>query len=301
MLLSLAPDSFAWLRAPYESATWGGDVRECLPRALPFECEKALFPGAVGLLAAMIGAGCLFRYLRRGGDRTAALVAVCAVVLLPTPLVFLEIDGYSVFRGLLHVPGLAKLRASGRVILVLLIPLGVLLGLVVDAAMRLPRSRLVSGFVAFAAIAVLVLDQRTLPLDDSGWDISRYPAAVSRERREAYAKAFAAESGAKLIYVFPGRESNPATIFGTQLDAMWGGLMVGVPVANGYTGYLPTDWSPFRNYCDLLHWLRIRGVLNDNLLAGLVTFGEPWGDDDRPDELKFRSRFAARPLPASGR
>ena len=299
-VLKIAPDLAAWVRPPAESQTWGW-LRAVLPDrdAVPFVWEKLLFPGAIAYIGVLYGAAQLLRRLRGKmilGNNLPTCAAVMVAVLLPVPLLFLQVAGTSIYEGLLTVPGLAKLRASGRVILVLLLPLGFLVGCALEASLRW-RHRAVRAAIATGFLALLVLDLRMIPHDDLRWNEVRYPAANSRNPREAWANAIRKEPGAKVVYAFPPRGTDDFATFAQHVDVMWGAMEAGVPTVNGYTGYTPNGWFYFDNYCDLLHWLRIREVLTPELLDGVLTFGVPLGNEDREVEREFRAKFLPRAIP----
>jgi len=295
-VLTIAPDVAAWVRPPVESQSWGW-LRAILPDrdAVPFVWEKLLFPGAIAYVGVLYGAAQLLRRLRGKvtlGNNLPTCAVVMVAVLLPVPLLFLQVGGTSIYEGLLTIPGIAKLRASGRVILVLLLPLGFLVGCVLEASLRFRYRAIVPLF-----LIALVLDLQMIPHSDPRWNEVRYPVAHSRNQREAWANAIRKEPRAKVVYAFPPRGTDDFAIYALQVDAMWGAMEAGVPTVNGYTGYTPNDWFYFDNYCDLLHWLRIRGVLTPELLDGVLTFGVPKGNEDREAEREFRAKFLPRAVP----
>ncbi|QEL21121.1 hypothetical protein [Limnoglobus roseus] len=299
-ILDFVPDPAAWVRPPIESTTWGW-MRDRLPdeAAVKFVSEKALFPGGLAFLGLGFGLFALAKIGPRAGDSPTLLAAACAIVVLPVPLIFWQFGDWSLYRELLALPGVGKLRASGRVIFVLMIPLGLLVGLLFDGVLNWVgrRNRVAGGVTAVGLLALLVLDQATLPADARKWNDFRYPVAASVTRRTAFADAVRAWPGAKLLYAFPGPKAEPIFTLLLQVDTMWAALDVGIPTVNGYTGYPPPNWFPFENYCDLLYWVRTHGALTPEVLEGLATFGTPTGHEGEPWEMACRERFKPRPIP----
>lgn len=288
-VLDVAPDPAAWVRPPVESAAWGW-ARDRLPGdgAVKFVWEKALFPGGVAFVGLAFGLVALVR-------RANVLAAACAVVVFLVPLVFWPVGDWSLYRELLAVPGVGKLRASGRVIFVLMIPLGLLVGTLFDRVLaRVGRWQPVA---AVGLLAVLALDQSTLSADHPRWNECRYRLTHSEARRTTFAAAIRDVPGAKLVYAFPGPKADPILVLLLQVDTMWAALEVGLPTVNGYTGYPPPHWFHFENYCDLLYWVRIHDALTPEVIDGLATFGTPCGYEDNPWELACRLRYRPRSLP----
>jgi hypothetical protein len=295
----MIPDPLAWVRPAPTAAAWGWLADRVAAVGLTeYEPEKRLFPGAVPVAGLVVGLGLAgwATARRRAGPDLVTLAAVAALVVLPVPLLVVQADGYAPYDALLGLPGVAKVRAVGRVAVVLLAPLAVTVGAAVTLAGRFRH-----GWVVGAGVVLLTIaDQWTVPADAPVWPGLRYPMAEARERREALAEAIRRDPGppAKAVYVFSGRDDrdHPLVPLGVQLDAMWAARDAGVPTINGWTGYPPPDWFPFHTPAELCHWLRLRDRLTDEFLAGLVLLGEPAGPpSDLDRELLAWHRRCRRP------
>lgn len=293
-LITLAPDPAAWVRPPAQSATWGW-VRDRLPGS-PEIGEKVLFPGVLALL----GLGyAVWLSLRRSADPRRPLAVAVVLVVLAMLVVFWPVCEWSIYRGLVYVPGVGLLRAVGRVVLVLIVPLGWLAGMLCDdliiAAGR--WGRIAGGLTAVGLAGLVPLDHATPPTDAPVWAEARFPVSESVARRTRFADAVRAEPGATLLYAFPPVSGDALAWLTLQVDMMWAGLETGVPTVNGYTGYPPPGWGYFGSHVELLGWLHSRGADTPDRLAGLRTFGTPYADDHDPTEQAYRRRFGGRPLP----
>jgi hypothetical protein len=290
----IAPDLGAWLRPAEVTATWAW-LRGRAGTNVPYEAEKMLFPGGIAVTGLAAGLVALGLSVRRGSDtRTlAAAAAVCVGVIL---IFFVEIDGWSFHREAVRVPGVAKLRATGRVVLVLLAPLGLLVGLAADALTR-RLSPPAAGLVFALLLVLTIADAITLPSTDAAWVKRRFPVAEAESRRAVWAAAIRTHPGATMVYAFPDPAASAQDRWAREVDVMWGGLDAGVPTANGYSGYWPRGWFGFDDYCGLFHWVRTRGTLTPELLAGACLFGRPAAAEERAQEKDLRSQCQLHQLP----
>jgi hypothetical protein len=294
-VIRIAPDLRAWLRPPDVSATWAW-LRPLAGRNDWYEAEKLLFPGAASVAGLGTGLLALGLSMRRGSE-TRTLAAAAAVAVAIVPILFVEIDGRSLYREALQFPGVEKLRATGRVAVVLLAPLGLLAGLAADAlCRRLPRRPAVLALGLLLALPAV--DAISFPSADAVWLKRRFPLAEGESRRTVWAAAIRAHPQATLVYVFQDPTAPALDRWARDVDVMWGALDVGVPTANGYTGYWPRGWYEFDDYCGLFHWVRTRGTLTPELLAGACLFGRPPGADDRVQERELRAQCPWSQLPS---
>ncbi len=303
-LVGFIPDAAGWACPPTTSAAWAW-ARPHLPLGDdPYRPEKTLFLGVVPWLAVV---GSLFVIVRRP-RRGAGLVAACALVAVAVPLVVVKAAAWSPYEQTLSLPLVGTLRAVGRVVLVLLVPVGLLVGFAADALTLHVARRFgnVGGALAGAALLVLlVFDQRLASADDAAWDVQRYAIADAVARREALAAVMregvieAESKGVRgpVAYVFP-RTAVGDWDLETQLDSMAAAQSVGVPTLNGWTGYPPAGWYPFASLSGIEVWLRGNGLALEEPAGRVVLIGEPRGLDDDAAERGFRSRVARRPFPA---
>ena len=121
------------------------------------------------------------------------------------------------------VPGAEGLRAVSRIGLVLLIPAAAAL------ATFLQRTK---PWLAWAVFVVCIVEQGarvpdTYPKEQLRKDVAQVAAAIPKDCR-----AF-----------FYAPVGQPKYDEKTQLDAMWAGLELGIPTANGYSSHFPKDWT----------------------------------------------------------
>jgi hypothetical protein len=127
----------------------------------------------------------------------------------------------------LKLPGGLAIRASGRIVLIMMIPAAAGLALLVE---RLARGR--SPALAWA-VALICLAEQTITTPS-------FDAAANRATIAGVADRV--KPGVATFYYKPAGDE-PFMLYG--LDAMWASLAVGVPTINGYTGYYPHSWSAF--------------------------------------------------------
>lgn len=229
----------------------------------------------LGLVALAIAATGLYRHRRLPTVRlmvVTSLVAVLATTVFP--------GGFTVWRFVYeHLPGAAAIRAVGRVGLLLLIPAGLGAGLFVDSRRR-PR------WSTAAILLLLVFEQAHAP--------AAYDKRAARDRAGAIADAV--DPGCRSFFV-----TTTAQHPGIHEDAMWAGLLAGVPTVNGRYGNHPPGWT--------LHDLayRQRGAVivgADAALAGWLEHNCLAAEDvcridsPAPGEALRRPRLAAAAPPS---
>lgn len=295
LLVTFIPGPADWVRPPEVSASWRW-LADALPRPGEgrFEIGAVMFPGLVPLAGVAAGLAMLLRPGRRGLAAVAALtsVAVAAVVVRSA--------AWSPYEAMLDMPLLGTLRGICRVILVLLFPLAVSAGWIVEVIVTGAKGY--GTVVAVLALAGVVADQRLVPHDDPHWPRRRYSIAESQARRHRLAEVIREEivksarrgPGPRVLYLFP-RTDGPGWDYPTQLDAMWAARDAGIPTMNGWTGYVPPGWFQFRNFTAAEVWMRSLGRRLDYPELGVVIFiGTPKGFEDEELEQRLRREIGFR-------
>jgi formylglycine-generating enzyme required for sulfatase activity len=220
-------------------------------------------------------------------------------LIIALPLVALFFDRSSLWLDFFwKVPGGIAIRAIGRVVLIMLIPLALGLATLVQ---RLDQRRWV------VAGGILTL----LCLVEQGVTTESFDAATNRATVEKIARQVDRDRAA--FYYHP---PNHQTFY--HLDAMWASLASRVPTINGYSGYAPREWEGFiategelgmdagevlrdweqaeRLAPERVQWIgRERPVMGIMLCwcpPGQFTMGSPTGEPERrPDESQVEVRL----------
>jgi hypothetical protein len=129
------------------------------------------------------------------------------------------------------IPGLQAVRAPGRIILLMVIPIAAGLGFL-HASAGSKRQHLLLTLLLLACCA-----------EQFQW-VPAYEIAPIEDRVSRLANLVDPHAAAFVILPAPGGQVTSTD----QLDAMWASARTGVPTVNLYSGNLPRGWP-------LLHWL----------------------------------------------
>jgi hypothetical protein len=305
-LLWCAPEPRSWLVVPPHSL-WSVIYRQLGIDAEDEEGERRLFAGWIPYLALLIGLGGIQQAARAGtaeAEQTRRRVAV-ALLGWSSLLLALWVTRWGSFWPydlVMSVPGINKIRAVGRVVLVLLFPFGLAVAELLTRV--LSRQRWWWKVFGGILVAVLVAEQTLLPTEEQhAWAEAGGKISLSRQVRwqEQLKAILQSHPHPRLVYVFPS-ELPPAPVldhqhYKLQLLAMRATQDLGLPCINGYSGYFPLKWLFFRNYRDLFDWLLEEHQLRPYQLRGLVLVGEPEADDDPEYEGIMRQQYPPLPLP----
>ena len=292
----LAPPAGAWLTPPAAAALHTHLGEATGMRAVVG--ERQLVPGLVALAAVAVGLALVVRPGPFGGPRAAVAVAAWSAVL--PALVVTRFDDVWLYAPVTHLPGLGGIRAIGRVVLVLLFPVGVALAGGIDALVaRAGRSGRAPARLAGALALALVVTDNWLTSPDGvragDWSRLRYPVEHIVARQALIGDAIRRRPGATLVYVFPSIAENKLEgRLVVQVEAMRAAQDLGIPCVNGWSGYLPPHWDYFRGYRGLMEWLTVQHATPERALAGLVVIGEPVPDADPQYEAAMRAAFPPR-------
>ncbi|MCI0705336.1 MAG: hypothetical protein L0241_30115, partial [Planctomycetia bacterium] len=293
-----APKLESWITPPGVSALFAE-----IPTVTRLETwkvgEQQLFPGVLTFATVLIGLVVTVRPGPFGGRGSVVAVAACSAVVLA--LFVTRSQGVWLYQPMAELPGVSGIRATGRIVLVLLFPASVVLAGCADVAAggasRLGRfGPLV---VALFAISAVSSDHWLTATDGSRraeWDPMRYSKLTALTRQSAITRAIRQHPRPTVVYVFPsvGVEC-PGGPVGIPFEVMRASQDLGMFCVNGWSGYLPESWAFFANYRDLLAWFALRNLPVEQL-EGLVVLGDPLPDRDPMYEAQMRAKYPPRPI-----
>jgi hypothetical protein len=263
--------------------------------------EQQLLPGLLTLAALPFG---LLAGLRTGqpdGRRAAVAVAAWSVaVLILFVTQFGPVWPYELVNWL---PGANSIRAVSRIVLVLLLPMGLVLGACCEALAEVAgrAGRVCALLVGLGAVIAVAADHQLQPTDGPKghtWGPQRYSKEVAVRRQAVILGAIRSNPSPTLLYVFPSFGlGGPGGTLGVQCEAIRAAQDAGIPCVNGWSGYLMGGWDFFSGYRSLETWFTLSHVPAE-ALGGLVVVGAPLPDADPLYEAAWRTAFPPRALVA---
>jgi hypothetical protein len=195
-------------------------------KALPMRHEHAMLVGFAPLAAIMIAL--VLRWRRR--ITVLPFFATMGAALVLLFLLTLWVEGFSLYRLMVALPGVNSIRGVTRIVVIFLFPVAVLLATSLDA-LSIARVAPPIRYVARGLIVCLLVFECS--------DIVHYTSleSDSRGRVQAAAAALPAhlpEAPILLLAPLPNETPNAR-----ELDAMWLSQERGWPTLNGYSGNLP--------------------------------------------------------------
>ncbi len=267
-----APSPRGWLTPPHVSI-----MTEYLtdPR-FPPDVERRVFPGFIALLAVGVGLFAAINSRSIGSRLTTIVLAAWSVALLM--LFVTSFDGIWFYRPVVLMPGGDAIRALGRIVLVLLFPIAVVIAAGTDRVVGWAGrfGRMGTAVAAVATIAFVAADQWLSTTDGDrtpAWNGERSLRNQVVARQDQFKDQILQHSSPTLLYVFPNGRQTWGELVILQLDAMRASQDVGIPCVNGFSGYLPGDWSFFDNRNELMKWLESHHVPAERT-TGLVLINE---------------------------
>lgn len=217
----LLPQPVSFLYTGY--GNWIGNIiglNEWRPIAtLQSPWEHALSPGYITSAVALAGL-----WIRRRNPFTQLSMIAAAFLLL---LMMRWPGDFTLWKWVFEVlPGADAFRAISRVGLLLLLIASYGVASTIDVVTKK------WGAMAAAALALIVVIEQ-------GQTQMRYEKHEQTRRSMTIAQALPKNCEA---FFYTGLTDGRHFIAKNQLDAMWAGLMSGVPTVNGYTGYSPVGW-----------------------------------------------------------
>lgn len=226
-VLSLLPRPGSYLLAS-ASRIWP-DLSHAFP--YPAVWEQQLFPGLSALVA-------LFWFIVSPATRRRHPLAV--VMLVTAGILFLatiNIHGHSFYRLIFPIPGFSAMRVVARVILVLMLPLSVLLGLLIDDLIASTRHVPARRVFAVALAAFLVVECALVKEDSS--------APAEWLKQSATLRAMLPKNlprDAIFVVNTPTRRRDITAWTYGQIGAELLAVSYGAKTLNGYSGNFPPTW-----------------------------------------------------------
>jgi hypothetical protein len=214
---------------------------------LQYIWEQGLSLGFVTTILALAGL-----WIQRRKPFTQVCVGAAAIALL---LMMRWPGGFTLWKWVFEVlPGANAIRAVSRVALLLL-----LIASYGVASMFAFMTKKWGALPAAALALIVALEQ--------GQTQMRYEKDEPRKRSMTIAQTV--PEGCE-VFFYTGLIEGRQEIVNSQLDAMWAGLITGIPTVNGYTSYQPPGW-----------WEAVDGAMDfspepdalPNLAAGLSRAG----------------------------
>lgn len=287
----LLPRLASYLFAPDASILWhfpwsGFDT-------LPMPDEHRLFIGIAPLLT--IALAVLLRLRRRTWLGPPFASTALAIVLLVA--LTLSVEGWSLYRVIIELPGTSAVRAVTRLVLVLLFPASMLFAASVDAVSRARLSGRLRAGLALSIAALLLLECGAIrPTTSLG--------SEWRARLDAAAAALPAALPEAPILLLGPRAAEPSYL--RELDGMLLAQERGWASLNGYSGNLPPAHLLTGDCADaaaaLSAALDIRGESGTEPFAALARRVVPVGYDACDPswaEHRLTQTHFAGPLPPS--
>ncbi len=298
-LILWAPEPLSWL-ACHPTAVWNA-VAPALGLDLGnVHGERRLFPGWVPLLAMLFALGQIRRSTETAEGRRKVVVSLLCWSSLLLAIWITRFGQVWLYEPILSLPGGSTIRVVGRIVLVLLFPLG--LASAELFTWVLSRSHYLARIGGIFLLLVLMAEHAVLPTTwVQQWEGQRVSLGQLVRWQERLEQAIRQHPQPRLVYVFPS-ELPPAPeldhqYYRLQVVVMRAAQNVGIPCVNGYSGYNPADWDIFTSYRELFHWLTKARRVPAGHLRGLVLIGEPEPDVDPEYEGIMRQTYPPLPLP----
>ena len=196
---------------------------------IPMRHEHQMFLGLGLLVTVTIGIYYIFKL-----GVCERLGRVAAWTLFGLIALTLSINGYSIYRVLLSVPGVGSVRAVTRIVLAMLLPLGIIAAIAIDSV----QQRFPTWQARWAALVTLVLLVIVEPIY-----YQPYSTAVSQwvdRQNQLKARMPAIDLKDRIIFV-TGRPDDQH-VRAVELDAMIFAQDRHLPTLNGYSGNVPPGY-----------------------------------------------------------
>lgn len=204
---------------------------------VPMRHEHQLFPGVTASMLLIIGI--IGKFPMRSNSKMiwSHLGSVILLVMLT-----LYINGYSLYKVMLFVPGMNSIRAISRIQLVLMWPIGVFIAYVVDNLLSIFSNTKFSW-----ATLLLYLMAGCLIAESTFYNHSTFSKADADARLTLIRKQLPASQVDTPILLVANQEINQDESQEIELDAMLVAQDLGWPTLNGYSGNFPPNFKPISN------------------------------------------------------
>lgn len=265
-ILSMLPTPGSYLVA--DGSSLSGWVGASVPKYL-MRHELQLFAGLGAWALALIGLWAIWRRRAHSEIGRTATIALLVLVLLT-----LLIGNVTLYRAVLHVPGMSSVRAVSRIVLVMLLPFGILVAVGVDWLARLPALR------SWRWITLLVLIGGLSAESVSYRPYSTF-AQVWRDRQDSLRALLPADGLPRDSIVFVTGKRGAGVLEAAEIDGMILAQDRGVATLNGYSGnsppgyFKPDPCLDFRNRLDSYFAFKPRTTESRDALTARVRVISP--------------------------
>jgi hypothetical protein len=260
LIVNLLPKPMSWLIVPSVGSLWSpilAPLHQFLGANNPV-WEQYNFLGSVLMTLTILT---VYSFLMRKsavlGNQKKLITAFTLTGLL---VAFCATDfgqGVSVWWLIYHViPGASVIRAPSRIFLAIL-PCLIISGIVfLSECFKFFRlSKSVTKYLIPCIIVLAMFEQRITPPTYDASAVKRKETELSQLMKQYYCQ---------VAYVTPFKQLNEevsaVNVIESQINAMWAGIDVNVPVINGYSGYAPPKFSLiWRDKEPILAWLLANG------------------------------------------
>lgn len=229
--------------------------------------EHQLFPGLA--VVALLLAGIAWRF-HTHHRRLAWLHFTAALVLI---LLTLEVRGFSLYLLAYLLPGIDSLRAVTRIMLVVMWPISLYIGWVVDGVVvKYSQQRRWVQAVAYILVGLLVAESVF-------YNHYTFDKADAQARLDALVQQIPSTVPANPILYVAENPQDPT--YATEIDAMLLSQQLGWPTLNGYSGNYPPDYrSP--SSCNQLpaqikSYMTFTGIMSESYYLEMMKRVVPLG------------------------
>ncbi len=219
-ILSILPKPSSYLLADFSSlSSWVGQL---VPKN-PMRHEQQLFFGIGVSLFGIVGVW--HAWVGRSQKASARIASLTLLFLI---LLTISVDGYSVYRWLLTLPGISSIRAVSRVVLVMLFPFSILVATCFEHVIE----RMKIEWLRFVMLLIMV---GLLTVESIGYQPYR-TASTEWTNRQVTLQHLLPANLAKdaVIYVTNTRADGENDL--VEVDGMILAQDLGMPTLNGYSG-----------------------------------------------------------------
>jgi len=214
----------------------------------PLVWEHQIFPGLAAIIPlAWFG---ISKQARRRYPLAAVMMTTLAILVTIT----LYVHGHSLYWFVYLIPGFNAIRAVTRIILVMMMPLAVLFGLLIDDLVA-RKGDFVAGRFAVIILCGFLVTECALVAPDST------TRAAWQVRSAALAARLPKNLSEDTVLAVASPPLSPTTVekwVYTQIDAEVAAVMLNIRTLNGYSGNAPPGWKTMTACRDI----------GDNILTG---------------------------------
>ncbi len=196
---------------------------------VPMRHEHQMFFGVGLFLVGILG----IYYIFRGGDHQQ-LGRVSAWTLFGLIVLTFSINGYSIYRVLLYLPGVGSVRALSRIVLIMLLPLGIIAAVAIDGVLQ----RFQTWQTRWAMLIALVLLVIVEPIFYQPYSTGIHKWLDRQNELKARLPTFDLKD--HIIFV-TGNPDDPQ-LQAVELDGMIFAQDRHLPTLNGYSGNAPPGY-----------------------------------------------------------